>query len=65
MNMRILIYIALFVLIILLLWWLIKLFRNRRMLPALLNLFRLVSRFISPYILIRMILNLIKKMKGF
>ena len=64
-NVRILIYITLFVLIVLLLWWLIRLFRNRRFLPALLNLFNLVTRFISPYILIRMILNLIKKLKGF
>ena len=63
--MRILIYIALFILVVLLLWWVIRLFRNRRMLPALLNLFSLVTRFVSPYILIRMILNLIKKLKGF
>ena len=63
--MRILIYIALFVMVVLLLWWLIRLFRNRHILPSLLNLFSLVTRFISPYILIRMILNLIKKLKGF
>ncbi|MBS1256563.1 MAG: hypothetical protein MAG581_02388 [Deltaproteobacteria bacterium] len=63
--MRILIYIALAILILLLLWWVIRLFRNRRVLPALLNLFHLLTRFVSPYILIRMILNLLKKLKGF
>ncbi len=63
--MRILIYIALFVLFIMLMWFVIRLFRNRSFFPALLNLFGLVTRFISPYVLIRMILNLIKKLKGF
>ncbi|HBL56399.1 MAG TPA: hypothetical protein EYM80_05270 [Deltaproteobacteria bacterium] len=59
--MRILFYLALFILLVLLVWSLKKLFSDRQKVQQLLQLFHFLSRYISPYILIRLILKLLKK----
>jgi len=67
--MRTLIYIGLFLLIMLVVWWVTKPWREKHNVQIaysqiFLRLLHLLPRYISPYILIRLILRLIKKLKG-
>ena len=66
--MRTLIYIGLFLLIIFLVLWMTKPWRKNKVQIAYSQIFyrllHLLPRYISPYILIRLILKLIKKLKG-
>ena len=67
--MKTLIYIGLFLLIMLLVWWVTKPWRKKNKVQIaysqiFLRLLHLLPRYISPYILIRLILKLIKKLKG-
>ena len=67
--MKTLIYIGLFLFIMLLVWWVTKPWRKKNKVQIaysqiFLRLLRLLPRYISPYILIRLILKLIKKLKG-